>query len=67
VLERHETPQKAEAAQTLLISSGKPASAPVQSLKARVESKIKSSDPTFTISKTIAGRCERILKTISEE
>ena len=66
VLERHETPQTAEAAQSLLISSGKPATAPVQELKARVEAKIKTSDPTFTLSKTIAGRCERILKTISE-
>jgi hypothetical protein len=66
VLELHETPQKAEAAQALLISSGKPASAQVQKLKASVESKIKTSDPIFTISKTIAGRCEQILKTISE-
>lgn len=61
VLERHETPQKAEAAQALLISSGKPATAPVQELKARVESTIKASDPTFTLSKTIASRCETIL------
>lgn len=66
VLERHETPQTAEAAQSLLISSGKPATSPIQELKARVEAKIKTSDPTFTLSKTIAGRCERILKTISE-
>jgi len=66
VLERHETPQKAEAAQSLLISRGKPATAPVRELKARVEAKIKTSDPTFTLPKTIASRCDRILQTISD-
>jgi hypothetical protein len=66
VLEQHKTPQRAEAAQSLLISNGKPATASVQELKARVEAKIKTSDPTFTLPKTIARRCERILQTISD-
>ncbi len=66
VLEGHETPLKAEAAQSLLISSGKPATTPVKELKARVEATIKTSDPTFTLPKTIASRCEDILRIISD-
>ena len=66
VLQRHETPQKAQAAQTLLIASGKPAMEAVRELKARVEANIKTADPTFTLPKTIANSCERILQTISD-
>lgn len=66
VLEAHETPLKAEAAQDLLISFGKAAEPDVRELKARVERKIKETDPKFTIPKTIVSRCERILRQIEE-
>jgi hypothetical protein len=66
VLETHETPQKAEAAQSLLVSFGKAATAAVQELQARVEKTIKLTDPNFTVSQTIVTRCERILKQITD-
>ncbi len=64
ILEAHETPQKAEAAQDILVSFGSAAKLPVEKLKVRVEKRIKSTDPTFTIPKTIRNRCSRILKQI---
>jgi hypothetical protein len=66
VLETHATPQKAEAAQSLLVSFGKPSTVAVLELKARVEKNIKKTDPTFTIPKTIVHRCERILRQIGD-
>lgn len=67
VLEAHVTPLKAEAAQRLLASFGKSAKSPVQALKARVERRIKPTDPIFTIPKTIITRCNRILKQIGKK
>jgi hypothetical protein len=67
VLEAHETPMKAEAAQCLLVAFGRAAEAPVRDLKEKVEKKIKPTDSTFTIPKTILSRCERILKQIDED
>jgi hypothetical protein len=62
VLEAHVTPQKAQAAEQILIAFGTSAKLPVEKLKARVEKRIKASDPTFTIPKTIRSRCDRIIK-----
>jgi len=67
VLESHETPQKAEAAQSLLITFGKPAIRPVQELRTRVEKEIKNTDPAFTLPKTIVSRCQRILDQIGDK
>ncbi|PKN01220.1 MAG: hypothetical protein CVU77_06455 [Elusimicrobia bacterium HGW-Elusimicrobia-1] len=67
VLETHQTPQKAEAAQYLLATFGSKAELPVQALKARMEKKINPTDPTFTIPKTIINRCNRILEKIKEK
>ncbi len=67
VLEAHETPQKAQAAEQILITFGRSAKLPVEKLKARVEKRIKSTDPTFTISKTICNRCNGIVKQIEED
>jgi len=67
VLESHETPQKAEAAESLLITFGKSAVQPVQELKTRVEKKIKNTDPAFTLPKTIVSRCQRILDQIGDK
>ena len=66
ILEAHETPLKAEAAQHILVTFGSSAKLPVEKLKARTEERIKSTDPTFTIPKTILNRCGRILKQIQE-
>lgn len=67
VLEAHETPQKAEAAQDILVTYGARARSPVEKLKDRMEEGINATDPTFTIPKTIRNRCARILKEIQED
>ncbi|NQZ60291.1 MAG: hypothetical protein HRT88_22810, partial [Lentisphaeraceae bacterium] len=67
VLEAHETPQKAEAAQQLLIASGFKAKLPVEELKTRMEKQIKPTDSTFTIQKTIFHRCNSIIKQIEDK
>jgi septum formation inhibitor MinC len=67
VLEAHETPQKAEAAQRILAGFGKSAELAVKELKARMEKRIKPEDATFTISRTIVSRCNRILEQIKNE
>jgi hypothetical protein len=67
VLEDHTTPQKAQAAEQVLIAFGANARSPVEKLKARVEKRIKATDSTFTIPKTIRDRCNRIIKQIEED
>jgi len=67
ILEAHETPQKAQATEQILIAFGRNAKSPVGKLKARVEKRIKSTDPTFTIPKTIRNRCNRIIKQIEKD
>lgn len=62
VLEAHETPQKAEAAQQILAAFGSPARPEIEKLKVRVEKQIKATDPTFTTAKTILNRCRVLLK-----
>jgi len=64
VLESHVNPQKAEAAQELLISFGSNAKMPVKQLKMRMEKRIKSTDSTF--SKPILSRCNNIIKQIEK-
>jgi len=67
VLEGHVTPQKAQAAEQLLIAFGSNATMPVEKLRMRVEKRIKSTDPTFTIPKTIRNRCNKIIKQIEKD
>ena len=67
VLESHETPQKAGAAESLLVAFGKPAIRSVQELKTRVEKQIQKTDPAFTLPKTILSRCKRILDQIGDK
>jgi hypothetical protein len=64
ILEAHETPMKAEAAQELLISYGPAAVPAVSALWDRVEERIGPTDEPFTIDRTIVGRCGRILDEI---
>ena len=67
VLEGHVTPQKAQAAEQILVAFGSNAKMPVEKLRTRVERRIKSTDPTFTIPKTIRNRCNRIIKQIEKD
>ena len=67
VLEEHVTPPKAEAAEQLLIAFGSNATMPVKKLRMRVEKRIKSTDPTFTIPKTIRSRCNKIITQIERD
>ncbi len=67
ILENHETPLKAEAAQHILVTFRNNAKSPVEELKARVEERIKATDSTFTILKTIRNRCGMVLKQIEED
>ena len=64
VLEAHETPQKAQTAEQILASFGSHARPEIEKLKARVEKRIKPTDPRFTTTKTIRNRCRRLLKQI---
>ncbi len=68
VLEAHETPLKAQAAEDMLVSFGKKSIITrVKELALRVEKKIKSTDPRFTIPKTILSRCKWIVKQIESK
>ncbi len=67
VLEAHQTPQKAEAAEHMLASFGKNAESAVQDLKTRTEKRIEPTGPTFTIPRTVVNRCNRVLKRIKEQ
>ena len=64
VLEAHETPLKAQAAEDMLVSFGKKVAARVKELALRVKNKIEPTDPTFTTPKTIVRRCKRIVEQI---
>jgi hypothetical protein len=64
VLEAHETPLKAEAAEDLLIGFGKSAKSSVQALMDRADRRIGSKAATAKISQTIRYRCSKILKQI---
>lgn len=67
VLEAHETPQKAEAAEDMLASFGKSAESAVHDLKTRTEKRIQPTGPTFTIPRTVVHRCDRVLTRIKEQ
>jgi hypothetical protein len=66
VLETHETPLKAQAAQDLLIEYGMAVKPAVLALQDRVKRRIKSTDKPFTIPKTILSRCNDILESIEK-
>lgn len=66
VLETHETPLKAEAAQDLLVGYGMYSRPAVLALKSRVQKLIKPTDEEFTIPKTIRSRCDQILERIEK-
>jgi hypothetical protein len=67
ILAAHDTPMTAEAAQELLISFGPAAGPPVRALRDRVAQRIAPTDAPYTIDRTIAGRCDRILREIGVE
>jgi len=67
VLEAHETPMKAQAAERILAVFGSHARSEIEKLIARVEKRIKPADPTFTKAKTIRSRCRWLLKRIRRE
>jgi len=64
VLEAHETPLKAQAAERILAVFGSHARTEIEKLSARVKKRIKPTDPNFTKAKTIGSRCRRLLKLI---
>ncbi len=67
VLEAYETPQKAEAAQDILISYGKDAEVQTKNLKMMAEKRIKINNSVSSIQKTIINRCNWILKRINKK
>lgn len=63
VLDRHETPQKAEAAERLLKEYGREAIPSVRDLLRKHEALITAPPPPFTIHHTIISRCKVIIRT----
>ncbi len=65
ILERHETPLKAQAAEDLLISFGRRSTAPVRQLKSRIAAQAQPTKARFTPQNTVLSRCDDILRQIS--
>ncbi len=67
VLEQHETPQKAEAAEDILKEYGAASIEAVMALKERVAKKVDPEITGHTIEKTIVSRCEEILRSAKKQ
>lgn len=66
VLERHETPMKAQAAEDLLISFGDRSIQPVKQLESRIADQARTLNAGSSLQHTVRSRCEDIIRQISK-